>query len=451
VLAFFVVSGDSVPGVGSTPAIVAAAAAQRLGGALEARARARAPRQRLLSVIAAIVATLVLIVLLRLLGWVHRVVDGWIERKHQTHHGKLRLGNLDLIAQFSVAATWIVRIMLQVGAIALAVVWVIYVLNRFPETERFGIAARTTIVSILRRFEAGALGAIPGLIAVALIVVLARFATKLTTDLFESVERGSVQLRAVHQETAGATRRLVVTMIWLFAIVVAYPLIPGSGSEAFKGVSVFLGLLITVGSSGVVGHLMSGLVLVYSRALRPGDFVRVTDIEGKVTEVGALSVKMVNALQEEFTIPNTVMVGNVVKNYSRQNREYGSALSTSVTIGYDAPWRVVYELLLAAAERTPGVRKQPAPVVFQTSLMDFAVEYRLTVRLDDAFSRFETLSQLHQNIQDAFNERGVQIMAPHFEAQPDQPVVVPRARWSHAPLDGEEAKPLDGERTKPRG
>jgi len=436
VLAFFVVEGDSLRGAGSMPDAVAPAAAARLGAALRACARMLAPGQRLRSLIAALVATLVLLVLLRLLGWVHRIVDRWIESKHQIHHGKLRLGNLDLVAQFSLAATWIVRIALQLSAVVLTVLWIIYVLNRFPETERFGIAARATIVSILRLCESRALGAIPGLIAVTLIVILARFASKLASDLFEGIERGAVHVAAVHPETAGATRRLVVTMIWLFAVVVAYPLIPGSGSEAFKGVSVFLGLLITLGSSGVVGHLMSGLVLVYSRALRPGDFVRVTDIEGKVTEVGALSVKMVNALKEEFTIPNTVMVGNVVKNYSRLDREFGSALSTSVTIGYDAPWRVVYELLLAAAERTPGVRKSPAPVVFQPMLSDFFVEYRLTVRHDDAFNRFETLSQLHQNIQDAFNERGVQIMSPHFEGQPDHPVLVPKERWSNAAQGG---------------
>jgi small-conductance mechanosensitive channel len=184
-----------------------------------------------------------------------------------------------------------------------------------------------------------------------------------------------------------------------------------------------------------MGHLMSGLVIVYSRALRTGDIVRVTDIEGTVTEVGALSVKIVNSRKEEFTIPNTVIVGATVKNYSRLDRELGPALTTAVTIGYDAPWRVVYEMLLEAAERTKGVRTQPAPVIFQPELSDFFVVYELTVRVEPGLDRYLVRTELHQNIQDAFNERGVQIMSPHFEGQPEGKVYVPKSKWKMAPDD----------------
>jgi small-conductance mechanosensitive channel len=294
------------------------------------------------------------------------------------------------------------------------------------------------VLGVLVELERGLFSAVPGVIAVVVIVLIGRFLTRLTTDVFKGIERGTIHIALVHPETAGATRRLVITLIWLFAVVVAYPLIPGSGSDAFKGVSVFLGLLLTLGSSGVVGHMMSGLVVVYSRALRPGDAVRVTDIEGVVTEVGALSVKLINARKEEFTIPNAVIVGTTVKNYSRLGKDSGPALSTSVTIGYDAPWRVVHELLLSAADRTEGILKTPAPIVYQVSLSDFFVEYQLVVRLDPSVNRFVVLSQLHQNIQDAFNERGVQIMSPHFEGQPDHRVYVPKDRWSAAPGDPRE-------------
>jgi small-conductance mechanosensitive channel len=188
--------------------------------------------------------------------------------------------------------------------------------------------------------------------------------------------------------------------------------------------------------------MMSGLVVVYSRSLKAGDVVRVNDIDGIVTEVGALSVKLANAKNEEFTIPNAVIVGTTVKNYSRIGGADGTVINTSVTIGYDAPWRVVYEMLLAAADRTTGIRKSPAPVVYQPVLSDFFVEYHLTGRLEPGYTRFVVLSELHQNIQDAFNERGVQIMSPHYEGQPSQPVVVPRARWSRAP--GEAERPGGG-------
>jgi small-conductance mechanosensitive channel len=217
--------------------------------------------------------------------------------------------------------------------------------------------------------------------------------------------------------------------------VVAYPFVPGSDSDAFKGVSVFIGIMVSLGSSGIVGHLMSGLVLVYSRALRPGDVVRVADIEGRVTEVGALSVKITNTKMEEFTIPNTVVVGTTVKNYSCLSRETGGSLTTSVTIGYDVPWRIVHDLLRAAAGRTPGILQEPAPTVLQTSLTTFAVEFDLVVRLETSATRLATLTLLHQNILDAFNERGVQIMVPAYESQPERPIVIPKARWSEAPWD----------------
>jgi len=154
-----------------------------------------------------------------------------------------------------------------------------------------------------------------------------------------------------------------------------------------------------------------------------------------VSEVGALSVKVVNARKEEFTIPNAVIVGTTVKNYSRLDRELGPALTSTVTIGYDAPWRVVYEILLAAAERTEGVRKQPAPIINQPELSDFYVVYELSVRVEPGYDRYRVRTELHQSIQDTFNERGVQIMSPHYEGQPAARVWVPKSKWAVAPDD----------------
>jgi small-conductance mechanosensitive channel len=317
--------------------------------------------------------------------------------------------------------------------VVLMVIWAVFVLNRFPETQGAGAVARATLLGLLHTFQVYAIDAIPGIVGVAAIALVARFCTRLAGDVFAGIERGTLRLPGIHPETARATRRLVTSSIWLFAVVVAYPLLPGSGSDAFKGVSVFLGLMVTLGSSGVMGHMMSGLVIVYSRALQAGDFVRVNEIEGMVSEVGALSVKVVNSRKEEITIPNAVIVGTTVKNYSRLGRDAGPALTTSVTIGYDAPWRVVYEMLLAAADRTPGVRKEPAPVVFQPELSDFFVVYQLSVRLEPTADRLVVITTLHQNIQDAFNERGVQIMSPHFEGQPEGKVLVPKSKWNVAP------------------
>ena len=431
--AFMFVAPDSTAGLRAPGTTDVDQVERRLGDALRARARLLAPGQRLAAIGWSLLATLILALLLRLLAWANKLAHDWIERQTRTHRTSAKLGELDFLSHLTWLTTWLARAAVQVGGLVLFVFWAVFVLNRFPETREVGAVARATIVGLLRSFEQHALEAIPGIVGVGVIAFVARFATRLSGDVFAGIERGTLRLPGIHPETARATRRLVTTAIWLFAVVVAYPMLPGSGSDAFKGVSVFLGLMVTLGSSGVMGHMMSGLVIVYSRALQAGDVVRVNDIEGKVTEVGALSVKVINSRREEFTIPNSVIVGTMVKNYSRLCRDSGPALTTGVTIGYDAPWRVVHEMLIDAAERTSGVIKDPAPVVFQPELSDFYVVYQITVRLEPDADRLAVLTELHQNIQDAFNERGVQIMSPHFEGQPEGKVWVPKSKWNVAP------------------
>ena len=219
----------------------------------------------------------------------------------------------------------------------------------------------------------------------------------------------------------------------MLALVACYPYMPGSGTDAFKGMSVLLGLVVSLGSRGIVEQSMSGLSVTYSRALRAGDYVRVGDVEGTVAHMGTLSTKIETPRHEEITIPNAVLLSQTVVNYSRHAQARGVFVPTELTIGYDAPWRQVEALLLLAATRTAGLRRVPAPVVWQVSLEDFYVRYRLLVCLDDPTTRPVVLDQLHANIQDAFNEYGVQIMSPNYLADPGAPKVVPRDQWFAAP------------------
>ena len=200
---------------------------------------------------------------------------------------------------------------------------------------------------------------------------------------------------------------------------------------------MFIGLLVTIGSGGSVNQIMSGLILVYARALRSGDYVRIGECEGTVAEVGLVATKLRTPWHELVTIPNAVVLGAATTNYSRMERADALWYRTSVTIGYDAPWRQVHAMLLQAAERTTGIRREPSPFVLQTSLSDFYVEYTLNFRPEEPAQRVFVLSALHTNIQDAFNENGVQILSPHFMAQPENPVVVPRDRWWSAPASRE--------------
>jgi small-conductance mechanosensitive channel len=317
-----------------------------------------------------------------------------------------------------------------------------FVLRQFPYTRPWGESMSGFLISTVETLALGGVRAVPGLFTVVLILVAARFLTSVARAWFTALEHGRVTARWIHPETAQPTRRLVVTLVWILAIVVAYPYMPGSQTDAFKGVSVFVGLMVTFGSSGLVNQVMSGFMITYSRALRVGDFVKIGDVEGTVTHVGVLSTKIRSILREEITIPNAVVVSHTTTDYSRLAESDGVFTPTSVTIGYDAPWRQVHALLLLAAQRTPGVRVNPQPVVLQTGLEDFYVKYTLFVSLQDQGRRAIIIDALHASIQDAFNEHGVQIMSPNYMLDPSAPKVVPKEQWfatpaTHAPSPAE--------------
>lgn len=321
-----------------------------------------------------------------------------------------------------------------VAILALCYVWIGFVLRRFPYTRPWGDALAGWLLDAAERIGDGIVRSIPALITLLLIWLVTRAVARIAGAWFRSVESGRIEVDWLDPVAAGATRRMISIGIWLFALTIAYPYIPGSGSEAFKGVSVFLGLMLSLGSAGIVNQVVSGLVVLYSRAIRVGDVVKIGDHVGTVKELGSLSLRLVTRKHEEIVVPNSVLAGAAVENYTRQLREQGALIvTTSVTIGYDTPWRQVQSLLLLAAERTPDLAPRPAPFVLQTALSDFYVEYQLNVPVADPRQRPFLLNELHRNILDAFNEFGVQIMSPNFEAQPDQKVWVPREHWHEAP------------------
>jgi small-conductance mechanosensitive channel len=308
-----------------------------------------------------------------------------------------------------------------------------FVLRQFPFTRPWGESMNDLLLLSAEHLGASALNAIPGLFTVGLIVVIARVVARLIRAWFDAVERGRVQARLIHPETAQPTRRLLTALVWLFAIVMAYPYLPGSQSEAFKGMSVFLGLMVTFGSTGLVNQIMGGFMITYSRALRLGDFVRIGEVEGTVIHLGVLSTKIKTVFNEEVTVPNAVVVGQTITDYTRIGETEGVLTPTSVTIGYDAPWRQVHAMLLQAAERTPGLRREPAPAVVQASLDDFYVKYTLLVSLERQETRLRTFDALNANIQDIFNEHSVQIMSPNYVLDPAAPKVVAKKDWFAAP------------------
>ncbi|MEN3110050.1 mechanosensitive ion channel family protein [Uliginosibacterium paludis] len=339
--------------------------------------------------------------------------------------GRLRLAGMALVRRDRLqhAMRWLLGGASWALCAVFAYTWLSAVLARFPYTRVWGEQLNDFLLGVLLRMVTGMLGAIPNLLIVALMFFVARAATGMLSPLFERVERGQATAGWLDRDTAGPTRKLVTLLIWIFAVVMAYPYLPGAQTEAFKGMSVLLGLMISLGASSVVGQAASGLILMYSRTIRRGEYVRIGEHEGTVMELGLFTTRLRTGRGAEITLPNSLIVGTATQNQSRGVEGAGFLIDTTVTIGYDTPWRQVEAMLVEAAGRTAGVRMSPPPRVYQLALSDFYPEYCLVCHAVPATpqSRADVMSQLHAHIQDVFNQYGVQIMSPHYMADPAEP------------------------------
>lgn len=367
----------------------------------------------------------------------------WLMRKLMSRMTKLTPGPLANMSEglagflakpLRMFLNWLVRLGLVGVILFLGYVWLTVSLRQFPLTQPWGDSLRGFFFDMLKHAGGGILSALPGLCFVAVIFIVTRAASRVLRLFFLAVEDGRLSVPGMHGDTAPVTRRLAISILWVFALVMAYPYLPGSDSPAFKGVSVFLGLLISFGSSGVISQAASGIILVYSRAFQRGDYVNIGDTEGTVESIGILSTKIRTNKRELVSIPNSVLTSSVSKNYSSLVGDKGVILHTTVTIGYDTPWRQVHAMLLEAVGRVAELNREPKPFVYQTALSDFYVEYQLNAYMAEPSSRRRLLAELHAHIQDVFNEHGVQIMSPHYENDPEGGAkLVPPERWYEPP------------------
>jgi small-conductance mechanosensitive channel len=431
---FTVTQGDVDPLTNTAVDVAAREAAGRLAEAWGAMIEERSARQLVRGAVFAVAATglflLIIVALRRLTRRLRARVEADVERRA----GDVKVGGVTVLhAGFLLIAAR--RAVLLLGGLALlfaAYLWLTFVLEQFPWTRPAGQALGGFLLRTVGNLLAGIAAAVPGLIVVAMIFVFTRWFSRLVRGFFLAVEQGRAQVPWMHPETAEPTRRLVGGLIWVFAIVASYPYLPGSDTDIFKGISVLVGLMLSIGSGSLIGQAMSGLALMYARALRRGDVVRIDDAEGIVTSLGMLSTKLMTPRGEEVTIPNGVVIGTKTVNLSRGGLE--APLCTSVTIGYDTPWRQVEAMLLEAARRTPDIDRGTPPVVLMRSLGDFAVLYELRAAPTEPAARGRILSALHGHVLDVFNEQGVQIMTPSYESDPAEAKIVPPGRWRAGPV-----------------
>ena len=429
---------DDVEPMGeAAEAALAADAVRKLELVIAEMKEARDPRALLTAAGWAVGATLVwlavLWLLLRLMHGIARRLYRYAERKGAA----MRAVGTEILQRERVlhAIRALLRVAFWVLALLLTYQWLGFVLARFPYTRPWGEGFASFLVDTFVGMVAAVARSLPGLLIAIVIFVIAHFAAHLLKNLFDGVQSGRLRYAWIDADSARPTRRLVLIAVWLFAVAMAFPYIPGADTDAFKGVSVLLGLMVSVGASGIVGQAASGLILMYTRTFRPGEFVRVGDHEGTVVHLGMFTTRVRTGMGEELTLPNSMVLGTVTTNYSRAVHGAGFIVDATATIGYDTPWRQVHAMLTEAARRTEGVMTEPAPVVFQTALSDFYVDYRLVCQAlpTEPRPRAVVVSALHQSIQDVFNENGVQIMSPHYLGDPAHAKVVPPARWYAPP------------------
>jgi small-conductance mechanosensitive channel len=307
----------------------------------------------------------------------------------------------------------------------LVLVYLEIVFALIPLTRAFALTVLRYVLAPLEVLWNGIFARIGDLFFIAVIAALAFYTLRLLRWLALEASRGALELPGIDADHALRLFKLVRIVVIAVALVMVFPYVPGSDSAAFRGLSLFFGALLTLGSSGTVGNLVGGVLLLFSRLFKVGDRIRVGEIEGDVLEVELLLTRVRTPKNELVSIPNGALLGGHVVNFSARAATDGLILHTSVTIGYDTPWRQVHELLLAAARNTDGLLADPPPFVLQTALSDFYVEYELNARTRTANSKAQIYSRLHENIQDEFNRAGVQIMSPHYEADPPHPKLAP--------------------------
>lgn len=434
---FLVTPGDINVLAGDTPHDVAQDSAERLQRALQARREASDPRVLLQAAALCIGATVVYGFVLRGLVALRRAAKSRFERLLSRRLAQLSFRNVRLLdaqlyvrflSQVTMAVVWALRLLATY-------IWITFLLREFAYTRSWGEWLKGYLLEMAAGIGQSTAAAIPGLLVVLVIVALARIVMLTAASVFKRVESGELQVGWLDQDTAAPTRRLVNLVIGLFALAMSYPYLPGSHTAAFQGVTVLAGLMVSIGASSIVAQGAAGLILMYTRSLRKGEYVKVGDSEGTVIELGMFETRLRTGMGEEVLMPNAWVLGNTTRNYSRAHPGAGFMIETRVTFGYDTPWRQVHALLEQAALATPGVVAEPRPFVVQTALSDFYVEYRLTAYADvaDPRERAEVRTGLHQQIVDAFGAQGVSLTAPHFMH------VATRAGWSAPPAGADKA------------
>ncbi len=366
-----------------------------------------------------LLAILVLAVLIGIIIFINRL-KRWGRNQIESQKGKRIKGikirnyvlfDTDREANFFYLINNIIRWFLIVTAVYISLP---ILFSIFPWTKGFADTLLGYFISPLKKIFRSIWDFLPNLFTIIVIIIVFRYLLKGLKFLKNEIESGVLKINGFYPDWANPTFQIVKILVLAFMMVVMFPYLPGSGSPAFQGISVFLGVLFTFGSAGSLSNIIAGLVLTYMRGFKIGDRVKIADITGDIIEKTLLVTRIRTIKNEIISIPNSNVMNSHTTNFSSDAADKGLIIHTTITIGYDSPWRQIHQLMIDAASATPMIEKEPAPFVLQTSLDDFYVSYQINAYTKEPNKQAIIYSHLHQNIQDKFNEAGVEIMSSHY-------------------------------------
>jgi small-conductance mechanosensitive channel len=394
----------------------------------------------------ALAATAALVVAIVLLFWFSRWLDRLLTSRLRSRIHTVGIQSFEVMRAEHIwgAVRSLLFALRTIALLAAALVYLGFVLGQFPWTRGLSGGMVGFALGPLQVIGAGIVAHIPSLVFLVVLFFVFRVALRLIRLFFDALERGTVALANFEPEWAQPTYKIIRVAVVAFGLIIAYPYIPGSESAAFKGVSLFIGIVFSLGSSTAISNIIAGYMMTYRRAFKVGDRIKVGDAVGDVIQTRLQVTHLRTYKNEELIIPNSQILGSEVLNYSSLARVHGLILHTEVGIGYETPWRQVEAMLLLAAARTEGLSTEAQPFVLQKKLGDFAVTYELNVYCTDVPAMNRLYTALHRSILDVFNEYGVQIMTPAYEGDPGEPKIVSPKDWYAAPAAPQPAATAGG-------
>jgi small-conductance mechanosensitive channel len=372
-------------------------------------------------ILLAVLACGAMLLAIMVAGRLLRRLDAKLESWRGTRIPPIRVQTFEVISadRLTDMLKWLVKKSRLVVWIIALYIFIPLILSFFPQTRGLVSKYLDYLVDPIYRLFHGLVSFIPNLIFIAVVVLAVRYLLKILRVIFGEIKQGRIAFAGFHRDWADPTFKLLRVLFILLAVVLISPYLPGFGSPAFQGISIFFGVLLSLGSTAAIANIVAGVAITYMRPFNIGDRVKIADTMGDVVEKTLLITRVRTIKNVEVTIPNSMVLGSHMINLSALAQQSGLILHTAVTIGYDAPWRQVHDLLIAAARATRDLMADPAPFVMQTSLNDFAVSYELNAYTANVKDLLRILSELHENIQDRFNEAGVEIMSPTYSALRD--------------------------------